>query len=290
MNFLPLALVIVSAFSHALWNYLAKGSDEKELFMFLLNLYSTILFMPILYFLIPDLIFPIEILPYLIISGVAETIYFLSLGKAYETGDLSIVYPLARSSPLFVAIIASVLLKEKISLWGYLGIFLVIIGVYALHLKSLRINDITRPLRSLGNISSLYALVAALGTTVYSISDKKGVTLADPLIYAFWLGIIITSFLGVIVLSRRSFTSLKKTITDKNFRILISGFLMKGGYILVLVAMRMAQVSYILSIRQVSVVIGAFFGLHFLKEENAGVRVIGAVIIFLGVYILGILA
>ena len=282
--------MIVSAFSHALWNYLAKGSDDKESFMFLLNLYSTILFLPIIYFLIPELTFPIEILPFLIVSGVAETIYFLSLGKAYETGDLSIVYPLARSSPLFVAIVASILLQEKISLWGYIGVLLVITGVYVLHLKSFRFKDITLPLRSLGNTSSIYAIVAALGTTVYSISDKKGVTTVEPLLYAFWLGIVITSFFSVVVLFRKTYSSLRETISGNSFRILLSGFLMKGGYILVLISMSLAQVSYILSIRQLSVVIGTFFGLQFLKEENAKVRITGSAIIFLGVYVLGVLA
>jgi drug/metabolite transporter (DMT)-like permease len=65
---------------------------------------------------------------------------------------------------------------------------------------------------------------------------------------------------------------------------------MKGGYLLVLVALSLEQVSYILSIRQLSIVIGTVFGLKFLKEKNPRIKIFGSIIIFLGVYILGVLA
>ena len=59
---------------------------------------------------------------------------------------------------------------------------------------------------------------------------------------------------------------------------------------MVLYAMSLAQVSYILALRQISVVLGALMGVIFLGEKYGRVRIIGSVIIFLGVYILGVLA
>jgi uncharacterized membrane protein len=70
----------------------------------------------------------------------------------------------------------------------------------------------------------------------------------------------------------------------------LSGILMKGGYMLVLYAMSLAQVGYILAIRQVSVVLGAFLGVFLLGEKYGEVRIIGSIIIFIGVYILGAFA
>ncbi len=258
--------------------------------MFLLNLYSTAIFFPIFYILIADIKLPTNIVPFLLVSGIAETVYFIALGKAYETGDLSIVYPLARSSPLFVAIFASILIKETITAWGIIGIFMVIIGVYVLHLKSLRVKDIRLTFRSLCDKASINAIIAALGTTVYSISDKKGVTLTDPILYSFWLGPVITAMIGVVVFHRKGFKSLRKAAHGNNIRIIASGFLMKGGYLLVLIALSLAKVSYILSIRQLSVVVGTILGLKLLKEEQPKIRMLGSLIIFLGVYILGVLA
>jgi uncharacterized membrane protein len=65
---------------------------------------------------------------------------------------------------------------------------------------------------------------------------------------------------------------------------------MRGGYMLVLLAMSIAPVSYILALRQVSVVIGALMGVVFLKEKYGRIRIIGSIIIFLGVFILSVFA
>jgi uncharacterized membrane protein len=223
-------------------------------------------------------------------SALAETVYFIGLGKAYETGDLSIVYPLARSSPMFVTIVAAVFLKEQVTLWGIFGIIIIFFGVYMLHLKSFSLQELTLPLRSLRDSASQYALLAALGTTVYSISDKLGVTSINPILYAFWLGFIITGMMTVVFLYRRGISVLGEELKGSVVRLSVAGFLMKGGYMLVLVAMSLAQVSYILALRQVSVVLGAVLGILLLKESYGRIRFISSLVIFIGVYILGALA
>jgi uncharacterized membrane protein len=281
---------MASAVSHALWNYIAKEAGDKDSFMLLLNVLSLALFLPGFYVILPEIYFPAEILPFLVVSGVAETIYFLALGKAYEEGDLSVVYPVARSSPMFVAIVASLLIGERITIWGALGIALILVGVYVLHLKGWSWKELTKPLRALGAPASRYAFVAALGTTVYSISDKLGVTAVDPLLYSFWLGFIITGMLSIVIVRRRGVSALREELRGSMFRVSAAGVLMKGGYMLVLVAMSLAQVSYILALRQVSVVLGAALGVALLKERYGGVRIVGSAIIFLGVYLLGAVA
>ncbi len=281
---------MASAVSHALWNYVAKEAGDKDSFMLLLNVLSLALFLPVFYVILPEIYFPAEILPFLLASGVAETVYFLALGKAYEEGDLSVVYPVARSSPMFVAIAASLLIGERVTLWGGLGITLILVGVYVLHLKGWSREELARPLRALGAPASRYAFVAALGTTVYSISDKLGVTAVDPLLYSFWLGFIITGMLSIVIVRRRGVGAIKKEAMGSLLRISVAGVLMKGGYMLVLVAMSLAQVSYILALRQVSVVLGAALGVVLLKERYGEVRIVGSVIIFLGVYLLGAVA
>ena len=290
MDPVPFTLVMASAVSHALWNYMAKEAGDKDSFMLLLNVLSLVLFLPVFYVILPEIYFPAEILPFLVASGVAETIYFLALGKAYEEGDLSVVYPVARSSPMFVAIAASMLIGERVTLWGALGIALILAGVYVLHLKGWSREELTKPLRALGAPASRYAFLAALGTTVYSISDKLGVTAVDPLLYSFWLGFIITGMLSMVIVRRRGVSALREELRGSLLTISVAGVLMKGGYMLVLVAMSLAQVSYILALRQVSVVLGAALGVALLKERYGGVRIVGSAIIFLGVYLLGAVA
>ncbi len=290
MDSLPLLLVMISAVSHGLWNYLAKAGRDKESFMLLLNITSLLLFLPIFYLILPEVYFPLSILPYLIISGVSETLYFLGLGKAYETGDLSLVYPVARSSPVFVTLAAFLFLGENITTPGIIGILVIFIGVYILHLKGLTRKDLSGPLKYLKSGSSRYALLAALGTTIYSITDKLGVTTVDPILYAFWLGFFVTGMLTITIIYRRGFKLIRDELSGNLPRITIAGILMKGGYMMVLYAMSLAQVSYILALRQISVVLGALMGVIFLGEKYGRVRIIGSLIIFIGVYILGALA
>ena len=289
MEFLPLALVLASAVSHGLWNYLAKEGNDKESFMLLLNLISLPLLIPVFLLVLPEIYFPLEILPYLMVSGLAEVVYFLGLGKAYESGDLSIVYPVARSSPVFVTIAAAIFLGETFSLMGLLGILVIFIGVYVLHLKGTTRDDFIAPINYLMSGSSRYAVIAALGTTVYSITDKLGVTTVNPLLYSFWLGFFVTGMMTVVTVYRKGFKTIRDEFSSP-IKVTVAGVLMRGGYMMVLYAMSLAQVSYILALRQISVVLGALMGVIFLEESYGRVRIIGSVIIFAGVFILGVMA
>ena len=289
MEFLPLALVLASAVSHGLWNYLAKEGKDKESFMLLLNLTSLPLLIPVFLLILPEIYLPLEIVPYLLVSGLAETVYFLGLGKAYESGDLSIVYPVARSSPVFVTIAAAVFLGETISMTGLLGIMVIFVGVYILHLKGMTREDLVAPVRYLMSGSSRYAIIAALGTTVYSITDKLGVTTVDPMLYSFWLGFSVTGMMTIVTLKRKGVKAIRDEFSSP-LKVSFAGLLMRGGYMLVLYAMSIAPVSYILALRQISVVLGALLGVVFLGESYGRVRIMGSLVIFIGVFILGVMA
>ena len=288
MDTLPFALIMVSAASHALWNFLAKGSRDKDAHMLLINLSSQVTVLPVFLLILGDWSFPAAALPFLLISGAAEVLYFLSLSRAYEEGDLSIVYPIARSSPMFVAILAFALLGERLSAWGVAGILLIVAGVYVLHLRGA--GNLLGPLGSLRGRPTLFALAAALGTTVYSLMDKLGVTAVDPVRYAFWLEIFVSLMFAPVIIQTRGLGGLAAEWRGGWLRISVSGFIMRVGYLLVLYTMTLAPVSYILAMRQVSVVLGALLGVALLKESYGRERLIGSAIIFAGVYILGALA
>jgi drug/metabolite transporter (DMT)-like permease len=56
-----------------------------------------------------------------------------------------------------------------------------------------------------------------------------------------------------------------------------------AAYILVLFAMQIAPVSRVAPVREMSMMIGAWFGVKFLREENAGRRIFGSALIVAGV-------
>ncbi len=286
----PLLLVIVSAFSHATWNVLAKKGEDKEAYMWIMVTTSLVTLLPVYLIILPDWSFPTAVLPYMLVSAVAETLYFITLSKAYELGDLSVVYPLARSSPLFLTILAVLFLNESISAWGIVGIALMVIGVYTIHLRSLDLKDLTLPLRSLRGRASQFAIVTAIWTTVYSLADKVSVTAVDPIVYSLWLEVLIVPMMTAVVLWRRGTDAMVREWRNSRVNATAGGFLMRFGYVLVLIAMSRVQVSYILAIRQLSVVLGAAAGVFLLREKYGKVRLVSSTIIFLGVYVLAVLA
>ena len=290
MEPLAVALILISAASHAAWNYLAKGSRDKDSFMLLINLTSQITLLPIFIIILRDWALPVSILPFIIVSAIAEAVYFLALSRAYNLGDLSIVYPVARSAPLFVAVAGALFLGESLTVAGMAGILLVLVGVYTLHLKSLQLSSLLGPLRSFMGPAFGFALIAAVGTTIYSLSDNMAVARVSPILYDFWLEIAITIALVSAVLQKRRWGNLKTEWMNTWKTITVSGALMRGGYLLVLVAMTLAPVSYLLALRQISVVIGALLGVALLGEGYGASRLLGSAAIFVGVYIIATLA
>jgi uncharacterized membrane protein len=182
-----------------------------------------------------------------------------------------------------------IILGESVSLYGGLGIVLTIFGIYMIHMERLSIRDFLRPVTALRSRASKLALLTALCTTVYSLSDKFGVTAIPPVTYALWLDIFITLFLTPIVLIRQGWEAIFDEFRNFGVYMIGGGFLMRQGYILVLIAMSLTQVSYILSIRQISIVIGVVLGVHFFGEKYGKIRLLGSSIIFIGILILGLM-
>ncbi|MGD2141892.1 MAG: EamA family transporter [Candidatus Bathyarchaeota archaeon] len=290
MDPLAFLLVMTSAFSHATWNVLAKKGGNKESFMWIMITSSIFTLLPVYVLVLPDWRLPLTAVPYMLGSAVAETLYFISLSRAFELGDLSVVYPLARSSPLFLTVLAVVFLGESISFYGALGIALMVLGVYTIHLRSLNLNELTLPLRSLRNRASQYALLTALWTTFYSLFDKAGVTAVNPFAYSLWLEIFIAPMMTVVVLWRSGTEALVREWRDSKITAIVSGFLMRFGYFIVLWVMSKVQVSYVLALRQISVVLGAAAGVFLLGESYGKARLVSSVIMFFGIYLLAVLA
>ncbi len=186
MSGIALSIVLASAFLHAGWNYLLKKSDRKIVFIWWFLLISAIIYLPVFLFYIPDVAITSAGWVCIAATGIIHGVYFWCMGAAYQRGDLSLVYPLARGSgPLFVPILAVILLREEISPLGLLGIFLIIGGIYCIHLRSFSGSAFLEPFRALRGGASLWALFTGLAIASYSLVDKVGVGLVYPPVYIY---------------------------------------------------------------------------------------------------------
>ena len=150
MSGLALAIVLVAAVLHAGWNFLAKKSRNKMAFIWWFLLIASIGYLPMFIFFWPRFTSTPAGWACIVATGLLHALYFWFMGGAYERGDLSLVYPLSRGSgPLLVPILAVTFLQEQLSPAGVIGIILVVIGIYAIHLNSFTTDSFFEPLRAM---------------------------------------------------------------------------------------------------------------------------------------------
>jgi drug/metabolite transporter (DMT)-like permease len=288
MSGVALGIVLASAFLHAGWNYLLKKSERKIVFIWWFLLVSLGIYLPLFLYYFQETAITVEGWLCIAATGLIHGVYFWCMGMAYQRGDLSLVYPLARGSgPMFVPILAVLLLREEISLLGAIGIVLIISGIYCVHLRSFTGAAFFEPFRSLRGGASLWALFTGFATTAYSLVDKVGVGLVHPPVYIYLMVLITWLVITPWVLLREG-ARLKEEWRRHAGSIAVVGFLSIFTYLLILFALQMSKVSYVAAVREVSIVLSAYFGIAWLGERHGPQKLLGALLIAVGVVAIGL--
>ena len=288
MSGFALGIVLVAAFLHASWNYLAKKSRNKIAFIWWTILFSTSLYLPMFIYFWPAVTISSAGWVCIVATGVIHAFYFWSVGSSYERGDLSLVYPLSRGSgPLLVPILAVLIMNEQLSIPGGLGIALIIIGIYIIHLRSFSIQSFLEPFLALRSSASLWALCAGSTIAGYSLVDKVGVSIVYPPVYIYLMFVISLLLLSPFVFVKVR-SDLKKEWNINRVQIIMVGFLDLFTYLMILFALRISKVSYVAAAREVSIVFSALIGVMLLHEKNAPQKLAGSVLICLGVILIGL--
>jgi len=275
-----LLTILGSAGIHVVAHVTLKKTHNRDAFVWWVLLWGCVLFSPALFFWRP---FPLQVWGIMFLSAIFEALYFFAIANAYKTGDLSIVYPLARGlAPMLLLIWAITILNETPSLVGISGVAAIAVGLYVINLP--RLGAWLDPIRSLNNTGSRWALLAGLCISLYTVIDRIGIKQLDPLLYtylALWLTLLL---LTPTTLRFVGWRGLAKELRETKFASVIAGFTTLAAYAIVLYAMQNGTpASYAGAIREISVVFGVIIGVTFLKEQGSIMRVIGAVCVLGGV-------
>lgn len=283
-----LLLVLISAFMHSGWNYMAKRSQDQGIFLWLAITAGAIIYAPAFFILLPHN--PVSGKGWIFIaaSAVIHVFYFVFLGGALSRGHLSFVYPLARGiAPLFVLVLSYGFMGEIPNIAGGVGVFLVIAGVALLGTQGQTISGIMRTLqRRRLSSGALLALLTGLTIGIYSVIDKGGVSLVNPLIY-MWLWVVGSVFL-MAPHHLRSYTRVRLVVKTEYLWVIVAGILLFGAYTMVLAAMNLTIVTYAAAMRETSILIATLYGAVLLKEHVSRARIAGILILLLGVALIGI--
>lgn len=271
-----LLLVLLAALCHSAWNLIVKSDARRLEIQSGALVVGTLLCAPVLLF-HPPWSLPPFAWAAVAVSALFESAYVLALTSAYGAGDMSLVYPVARGTgTVLVAPLAVLLLGERPSLQGALGIGLVVIGIFLSHGALGGWAAARAHRRAVG-----WALLTGAMIAGYSLVNKVGVTLVPVPLYAFL--VFLADAVLVRLVQRWRGGSVPALRRDAPWgRIVAVGVLMMGAYLAVLVAMSQAPVSYVVATREISVVVAALLGALVLHERHSAARVAGAVVIFGG--------
>lgn len=296
MSIFAISLVVFSALLHAGWNVLGKsGSGSGYSFALVASFTPFLLLSPYLYWCFSIVGFSnvtLEFWALLLISCLGQAFYLVSVIKAYEHGDVGMMYPIVRALPVLMVGAGTVVIGQALTANAWVGFSILTLGCLLVPLR--RLSEVR--LSAYANVGVLWAIVAALGTTVYSIVDKEALNwlqsetsgLSAKYIAIFYLGL---QFLGTstVILCWLLLTNNKYELKKaKKYwkRSSIAGIMMALTYGIVLYSMTLVDnVSYIVALRQVSIVFGLFLGIWLLNEKWYFVRGFGVLLVSLGLVV-----
>lgn len=265
-------LALGSAALHAAWNLLVKTSGDRLVAAWGLYLTGGIVFLPV--FLVIDRPGS-DALPFLAASSVVHVAYVVALTRAYEHGDFSLAYPLARGGGALLAAVGGVLfLADSLSALAWLAIAIVVGGLASL----------VRP--HVGRIALLWAGLTAATIGVYTTLDAAGARRSSGLGYGIAIVLGAGLALSVTLLASGQGARIGPGLRREWRRYLVGGVCSTLAYSMVLAGARLAPVGYVAALRESSVVLAAAAGWLFLHERLGRGRLASSLVVTTGLVLL----
>ena len=294
MSLLALTLVLAAALVHAMWNYYLKKANATRPFWWIAYIITAVITVPALFIADPQSLANITPIGWLVIllSAPIHVIYGQVLQIGYKKSDYSIVYPTARGTgPLITVLSAVLILGDRPTLWGWIGIALILASIVLLALPD---NKDQNTLQLKIRAGVFWGFLTGCFIAGYSFCDAWAVqqtTGLTPLSFYF-------PSIAVRALVFTPFILTHKNWKEESKEILTTARLQKAlavvtvgsplAYILVLYAMTMAPLAYVAPSREVGMMIGVVLGGLLLRERLSTTRLTGVVGMTLGVILVGL--
>lgn len=273
-----LLAVLAAAFLHALWNALIKVGTSKIGGMMILSLVEVPIGLLIVMF--RPLPAP-QVWPWVIAAGCTHLFYKTFLLFAYERGDLSRVYPIARgAAPMVVAIVGALFLADPVSLQQYLGIFALGCGILLM----------ARGVFARGEDRALlpFALGSACATATYTLIDGLGARISgDAVAYVAWVFVADGVIFSAMMLLWKG-----AGIVPRDGRAWAMGgaasLASYGAYAVSIWAMTIAPLAVVAALRETSILFAVLIGWLVFREKMTAEKGLAALIIVAGVILMRI--
>lgn len=279
MELFAFILVILSTFTHAIWNLALKRVQGGMIFVWIFTTITCIIYLPVIVFNFKQIYSTLSLnsILFCTLSVVLHLLYYIFLDKAYFYGDLSSIYPITRGiSPVFTIFFASLLMGEHINSFQLISISMIILGSFVL--SGVGVEKIEYNTQSL-----IFALLCAGAISGYTLTDKlvMSQTAVSPFFLDFFNNLGRSALLAPTAL--RDFKKTQLLAKNHIKSALIVALLSPISYLMILFAMKHLDISIIAPLRQFSIVIGSLFGFYILNEKAYLYKKVGIAMTFLGV-------
>jgi drug/metabolite transporter (DMT)-like permease len=265
-------LALGAAFVHALWNLLLARARDPQAAGAVALLTAVVVFAPVV---AVQWDLEAEAWPYVAASSALELVYFALLGAAYRRAEVSVVYPLARGvAPVLVLVVGVVALNAETTAVQALGVCLVGVGV-------LLVRGLGRPG---GWTGVLFGLAIACSIAAYTLVDDRGIRYANAVTYLELVLIVPAIGYALGVAWFKGGAALRAELRPAS---VVVGIGMWVAYGLVLAALARAEAAPVAAVRETSIVIATVGAALFLHERVGPSRLAGAVLVAVGVALLG---
>lgn len=284
MTLFALTLLLAAAFIHATWNLLLKKAGGGPAFQWLFAALSVGLYLPavLVWCWYRPTRLNATIVAVIAGSSVLHTLYYGVLQRGYRAGDLSVVYPLARGTGPFLAVIGAVLiLGERPTAGVMAGGILIIAGVIVLSGAGAWSRR-----GAPSGAAVTYGLATGVVIASYTLWDKNAVSAIGiaPLLLDWGTNCGRTVLLAPVAWRRRP--ELCNHWLRHRREALGVALLNPLAYILVLTALQITPVSHVAPAREISILIGSLMGIRLLGEGAAKVRLPAAASMTLGLILI----
>ncbi|RYF79799.1 MAG: EamA family transporter [Comamonadaceae bacterium] len=281
------ALVVLAGLIHASWNIAAKKAGGDARFAFQSSVFIALIWAPLGLWLgwteVPR--WGVREWAFIGVSGVLHVLYYVVLLRGYRRADLTVVYPLARGTgPLLSSMAAVLLLGERLSMLGLLGILGVVLGVFLIAggpSLARRRHSAEQQARVVKGIQ--YGVLTGLFIACYTVVDGYAVKMLalSPILLDYMSNFVRLVLLAPSTLRDRPEAARLWRLQWK-YALLVAA-ISPISYVLVLYAMQQAPLSHVAPAREVSMLFAALIGGHLLQEGDRVMRLLGAVLIAFGV-------
>ncbi len=279
-------LALLAAFLHAVFGALQKGRHDPWLSRGAIDASSGLAMVPLVIFVVP--IPEPRLWPIFLVIFFIHFIYKLLQAFAYSKGSFTVVYPVVRgTSPIFTVFGAYILFGETFSSIQWLGILLLLMGIFGLALYNLIYLEQSRETLP---AALIFAVCTGSVVAIYTTVDAYGIRLAiDPLAFIVWFFLFDSLSITPYAIYRWFNLKDRPNLFPLAIRGAAGGIVAFFSFGSIMLATRLDKVGEAAVLRETSAVFAAIIGWVFLKETVGPRRVLlmaliafGAVVVELG--------